>query len=401
MKLSTVFFIAITNFWSRRLRAILTVLAVTIGIGAIIFLVSLGYGLERLVTSQVANFDAFTVIDVPSANLKVQKINDETLSVITNTSHVQKIATTINMAGRLKLAETAATTESLVQSCDSEYLKMAGISIKEGRWYEDSKSEIVINTVLRNLLFKENEVIIGKKIVADINLEESLRATDLQDGSIVKSLSEMTIVGFVEDESSPIAYIPQNTMKDIGAVNYTSLKVKIDDKENAEIVRKAIENLGYSTEYVGDTVKQIVQIFSYFRILLGAFGLIALVVAALGTFNTLTISLLERIREVGLMKIMGMNSRDIYFLFMSESVFIGFVGGIMGALLGQLLGIIINFILAMFANKAGVDPLSIFYTPWTFPVYIGIFSLVVSFLTGWYPARRAVKVDALDAIRYE
>jgi len=400
MKLSNIIYIAITNFWSRRLRAILTVVAVSIGIGAIIFLVSLGYGLEKLVTSQVANFEAFTVIDVPSANLKVQKINDETLSIVKNTAHVTSVATTINVAGRLKTTGTETTTESLVQSCDPEYLKMAGITLKDGHWYEKDKNQIVINTVLKNLLFPSSDAI-GKSISADVNLEESLRKTDLQEGSIVKNLPNLTIAGVVDDETSPIAYLPQEVIKASGAINYTSIKVKIDDKNNAEVVRKALENLGYSTEYVGDTVKQIIQIFSYFRILLGAFGLIALIVAALGTFNTLTISLLERIREVGLMKVMGMNSRDIYFLFMAESVFIGFTGGIIGIIFGHALGMVINAILALLAQKAGVDALSVFYTPWTFPVYIGIFSLVVSFITGWYPARRAVKVDALDAIRYE
>ena len=404
MRLRSLVKIALQNFLSRKLRALLTVAAVTIGIAAIIFLISLGYGLERLVTSQVVNFDAFTIVDIPSANLKVQKINIETINTFKQISHVKTLAPSINIGGKLKIANGESTVESVVQSSSLEYIKMSGTALKEGEWFGETKDEAVINTVLANLLFKEGtptSEIIGKSIDANIIIDRDLRLPDAEAGSVVKTLPTLKVTGITEEGESPIAYIGLNATQSAGAINYTTIKLKVDDKQNIEIVRKALENLGYITEYVGDTIKQIADIFSYFRILLGAFGFIALIVASLGTFNTLTISLLERIREIGLLKVIGMQSRDIYRLFLAESLFIGVLGGIIGVIMGYSGGLVINLILRALANKAGVEPVAIFYTPWTLAFYVGIFSILIGFLTGWYPARRAVKTNALDAIRYE
>ena len=138
-----------------------------------------------------------------------------------------------------------------------------------------------------------------------------------------------------------------------------------------------------------------------FRASLAAFGLIALVVAALGTFNTLTISLLERTREVGLFKALGMDNKSIYKLFISEALIIGVLGGVIGLIIGGSLAEFINWILKMLAMRAGAEPLNVFVTPWSFALLVATFSVLVGFLTGWYPARRAVKINPLDALRYE
>lgn len=404
MRLKSLIKISLKNFWSRRMRAILTILAVTIGISAIIFLISLGYGLERLVTSQVVNFDAFTVIDLTAENTKVQKLNSITNANIAKIGHVTSTAPLINLAGRIKTPDTESTVEAVIQSSNLSYIKMAGTLIKSGEWYAENDGQVVINRVLANLLFKqgtEDKNIIGKQLNADLIIGRDYRAADEEEGSIIKELPVLTISGITEEGQSPITYINLKTAKDAGVINYSSLKLKIDSKDNVEMVRKALENLGYSTEYVGDTIKQISDIFTYFRIILGAFGLIALIVASLGTFNTLTISLLERIREIGLLKVIGMQSKDIYQMFIIESLFIGFVGGTIGVALGYLNGLLINFILHALATRAEAEAITIFYTPWTLAFYVSLFSIAVGFITGWYPARRAVKTNALDAIRYE
>jgi ABC-type antimicrobial peptide transport system permease subunit len=148
-------------------------------------------------------------------------------------------------------------------------------------------------------------------------------------------------------------------------------------------------------------VSEISRVFSLFRVILGIFGLIALIVAALGAFNTLTISLLERIREVGLFKALGMRNKDIYKLFLTESLFIGIFGGTLGLILGGFLGQGINVILKFMAQRAHAEAIPLFITPWFFALGVALFSVVVGFLTGWYPSKRAVKIDPLDALRYE
>ncbi len=403
MKLYELIKIALENFWSRRMRAILTISAVTIGIAAIIFLISLGYGLEKLVTSQVASFDAFTILDVPSANLKTQKINEDAVNRIKSTGHIESVTPVINLGGRIKPKEKTTTTESVVQASTSDYLKLSGTPIRDGKWLEND-NDIVINKTLANLLFGENwrwDTVKNSKINLDLVIERDLRAPDQNEGSVTANVEELNIIGVVDEGANPIGYITLDQAYKSGVLNYSSLKLKIDDTKNVEKVRKGLENLGYSTEWVGDTVKQIQDVFMIFRIVLGAFGLIALLVASLGTFNTLTISLLERIREIGLMKVLGMQSRDIYRLFMTESLFIGLTGGFIGIIIGYFSGLIINTILTILAKRAEVEAITVFYTPITLALGIAIFSILVGFMTGWYPARRAVKTNALDAIRYE
>ena len=104
MRLYNLIYLAWKNLWLHRLRAILTIGGVTLGVGAIVFLVSIGFGLERLVTSQVANFEAFTTVDVPSANLKTGKINQEAIERLKKIPRTAQVDEVVDLAGRVRLS---------------------------------------------------------------------------------------------------------------------------------------------------------------------------------------------------------------------------------------------------------------------------------------------------------
>lgn len=400
MKLKTIIKIASKNLWSHRLRTILTVTGVTIGISSIIFLVSLGYGLEQLVTNQVANFDAFTTIDVPSANISTFRLDDTAIDKVSSFAHVAKIAPVTNLAGRIKKSESASTAETIIIGADQDYWKIAEVISDSAGKMPETKEEVSLNKAALNLIGESSDNVIGKTIDLDIIIPAEFRDNPT-DGMKVANQVPLKIVGILSDNKSPAVYTTSDFLKSQGVAKYSSLKLKVDDKDNVEIVRKQLENIGFSTEYVGDTVNEISQVFSLFRVILAAFGSIALIVAALGTFNTLTISLLERIREIGLFKALGMRNRDVYKLFLTESLIIGLLGGILGMALGYSLGCIINCVLSALASKANTETIKIFVTPWFFTIMIAFFSVVVGFITGWYPSKRAVKIDPLDALRYE
>jgi ABC-type antimicrobial peptide transport system permease subunit len=242
--------------------------------------------------------------------------------------------------------------------------------------------------------------VIGKKVKLDVIIPPENQT--ISTGPIkVEKEAEFRVVGVSSEEKTAHSLVPIARLEKIDATKYTTLKVKVDNRDNVPRIRKQIENNGFSTEYIGDTVQQISQFFSFFRIILFAFGFIALVVAALGTFNTLTISLLERIKEVGLFKALGMRNRDVYKIFLTEALLIGAAGGILGLTLGIVSGQIINMVLYFLADRAHVERIGIFETPMVFALIVAGFSLVLGFVTGWYPARRAVKIDPLDALRYE
>lgn len=401
MKLKVLLILAYKSLWSHRLRAILTMSGVAIGVASIIFLVSLGYGLEQLVTDQVANFNAFSVIDVTTSNPKTIKIDQPAIEKISKNNNVAQVGPVANLAGRIKKKEADSAAETVVIAGENNYWEMADIKVDKGTM-PTNKDEVVINKSVITLIGEDPENIIGKQIVLDMLISPELQKNTDSPLKTVKDV-QLKVVGIMNEEISPIVYIKTDLLSINEADKYSALKVRVNAKEKDKIAetRAFLENMGYKTDYVGDTVSEINQVFSLFRVILAAFGMVALIVASLGTFNTLTISLLERIREVGLMKALGMRNRDIYKLFLTESLIIGLVGGIFGLLLGLGLGQALNLLLKILAMRSHVEIIQLFVTPWLFALAVASFSIIVGFLTGWYPSKRAVKIDPLDALRYE
>ncbi len=212
---------------------------------------------------------------------------------------------------------------------------------------------------------------------------------------------EYTIIGVTPDERTPLFYVPLVHLRSLGIYNYSQAKIVVNKEQNLAEVRERIESQGYSTSSVSDTVSQINSLFATLRLLLALVGMVALSVASLGMFNTLTVSLLERTREVGLLKAMGMKSYEVRDLFLAESMIMGSLGGILGITVGLLIGFILQLILSAFSIIKGAGFLSIINIPLPFAFAIILLSFIVGILTGIYPARRAKKITALNALRYE
>jgi putative ABC transport system permease protein len=382
-----------------RSRTVLTIVGVVIGIGAILTLVSVGYGLQRMVTEEVTKFDAFSIIDVSTGESSVVKLNSESLQKFSDISSVESVGAESDLAGKIKYGSSV--TDVVFYAVDKNYQEYEHVSADKGNFvdYDENKQQIVLSSAIVKLLgITDEKSIIGKEISADVIIIKSL-STD--EGARTIPEQQFTISGIVEDNSTSFAYISQNVAKKIGVANYSTVKVKLKDQNQVDTVRNSIENMGFGTEHVEDTLNQINQVFSIVKILLGILGFVAMVVALLGMFNTLTISLLERMREVGYLKVLGARSRDIFMLFITESVLIGVFGGVIGVTTGLMLEIFVNSIVSYFARSAGAFPITILYTPYYFAVLMALFSFIVGLLTGVYPARRAVKVKPLDVLRYE
>ena len=121
----------------------------------------------------------------------------------------------------------------------------------------------------------------------------------------------------------------------------------------------------------------------------------------MGMLNTLSVSLLQRTREVGILKALGAKRKDIFFMFVFEAAIISFLGGLVGFVVGYGGAILINFIFNIFASRQGLSAINFVYIPPAFRMAISLFILFLGFVTGLLPARRAALIHALDALRYE
>lgn len=388
---------AFRNLFSHRLRTYLTLLGIMIGISAIVFLVSFAFGIEKLVTSEITGGDAFKLIDVGTGNSEVIKLNTEAVDGLGNLPYSNSVETTLNLAGKAKDGDR--TMDVAFFSASPKYVEWSGYRTKIGKIYNEADvDKAVINTAYLEFLKIDNpEDAISKKIILDVIIPKELIDSE---ESLTLPDHEYEIVGVFESGSSPNIFSSQKII--LPHIKYFSqAKVEITNRDKVLDLRKQIEGMGFKTQYVGDTVSQIEQIFNVFKLILGSFGLIALVVASLGMFNTLTISLLERMREVALLKILGTQRKDISRLFMVEALIFGAIGGVFGIILGVVSGQIFNIFLNRYAVQSGGDPVRMFFYPIWFIVSMLAFSLLVGVLTGIYPSKRAATVKSLDVIRYE
>lgn len=391
---------AFRNLLAHPLRSFLTLMGIVIGVGAIIFLVSLGFGIERLVAEQVSGGDAFRLVDVGTGNSQIINLNQKSVKQIQSLSNVKSAEFIINIGGKAKKAGQDSMDVAIYGS-SQDYLNWLGVKAKWGSNFNLSKEpkKILVNTAfLKFLGSSAPESYLGQQVTFDAIIPKELSANNQ---NIEAGDQKYEIGGVIQDDAGPNIYLAASELEKLGAVNYSQVKIEMKDRNNVVALRKQIENMGFKTQYVGDTVNQIQEIFNIFKIILGSFGFVALVVAALGMFNTLTISLLERIKEVALLKILGMKRRDINRLFLTEATIFGSLGGLLGIALGIGLGKVANAILNYFALNAGGDRVSVFYySPWFIAVVV-VFSLLIGMITGLYPARRATRVKALDVLRYE
>lgn len=264
---------------------------------------------------------------------------------------------------------------------------------------DKSLKQAVVNKAVLSIIGMNEGEAVGKKITLTF-----VAVGDLTEGETERIESvptEYTIVGVTPEEGTPVVYVPFIELRSLGITRISQIKIIADDKDSLPGVRASIEAMGYGTVSVVDTVSQINSLFASFRLVLAVIGMVALSVATLGMFNTLTVSLLERTREVGLMKAMGMKSEEVRELFLTESMIMGFYGGLLGLLIGFGVGKLLSLVLSSVAIARGVGFVDVSVVPFSFVMTVVALSLVVGILTGYYPAKRATKISALNALRYE
>ena len=179
------------------------------------------------------------------------------------------------------------------------------------------------------------------------------------------------------------------------------LTVSVSSAGKVEQVQDAIKKLGLRTYSVLDATKSLRRFFAIFDMFLGIFGSLALAVASLAIVNTLVMAVLERRREIGVMKALGAGDGDVKKLFFTEAGAMGVVGGALGVGIGWFIGRLINFGTTIYLKRQGLPPENVWLVPWWLVGFAIVFAVVISLIAALYPAARAAKLDPIKALRYE
>jgi putative ABC transport system permease protein len=266
--------------------------------------------------------------------------------------------------------------------------------------------------------------VLGRQIIMRYAERESSNANgDSASYSVISRELPLTIVGVTDLDPDNLggaqarAFLPQKLLESLHAMQaydfrdstratsaqpaYSRVIARVSGAGKVDSVEQVIKKLGFNTFSILDASKGLQTVFRIVDSFLLVFGSLALTVACIGIINTLVMAILERRREIGIMKAIGASDGDLRNLFFAEAGAMGILGGIFGTLLGWVIGRTINFGTNIYFRSLGIPAEKILAVPWWLvAAAIGV-ALVVSLVSGLYPAARAAKLDPVQALRYE
>ncbi|MDR7869503.1 MAG: ABC transporter permease [Tissierellaceae bacterium] len=424
----------IKNLWRRKLRTSLTILGVVIGTSSIIVMLSLGFGLTDFFEQQISQWGSLTTINVHKKwvdpmqpGQKEVDLDDKAIEAFKIMRNVDAVSPMLETYGAVINGKYIA--QVPIRGMDPAAMEAFGFEAAEGRLLTNNDELGVVfgSGMARNFwdpnarVWREPKIDLMKdKMSVTLNSDYGYsypgqKKVDYKEYKI-KSIGVLTEGNW---ETSYGIYMPikdvQTMIKDKekaegqrpqpgrNSSEYNRIDVKVNDIENVEKIQDTIKEMGFEAYSLNDQLEMMKDQATMIQAVLGGIGGVSLLVAAIGITNTMIMSIYERTREIGVMKVIGASLKDIKDLFLFESAIIGLSGGIFGVGFSYLLSFLINKFgaqsfgesMGMYgATKISVIPI------WLIFVAMG-FSILIGVISGYFPARRAMKLSALDAIRTE
>ncbi len=456
MIFSDTFQLALRNLREAVLRTVLTVLGVSIGIGSLVAMVSFGVGMQEQIVGRFMRsgmFDTITVMPRISglghemgamarketrrqagdkaAEKAREQLDDTAMQRLSGIPQVKEVFPNLRIPVEVRYGQF------------SEYAGAVGIplsargeglfqKVSQGSFFPNDSDDVCMLSLefARQIQEGNPGALIGKDLTLAYAATEAVRPTAIPMGPLVglnlqRNERRFRIVGIVEREPGPnvgfgmfsSVMIPLRKAREIGAYDisnpqaflsqltdkrtYSSVTVKVNKPQDTEEVERRIRDLGFSFFSLNDALQGAKKAFILLDLLLAMVGSIALTVASLGIVNTMVMSILERTREIGIMKAIGGSDGDIRKVFLVEASSIGVMGGLLGMALGWVVGRAVNFGANIYIERQGGTPDNLFSIPWWLAAGALAFSVAVSLLAGSYPAARAARLDPIQALRHD
>jgi putative ABC transport system permease protein len=455
MKSRDLFELAGRNLREAILRNSLTTLGIAVGVASLVAMLSLGVGLQQMINKRMARSGLFNAIFVTqrqtfrgfggeegrrnrdaaatNPNEEPRALDDAAIEEIRKLPNVTeanpdiRFTSDVRYNGSSRLAFLAGLPPSAASDDAFEGMK--------GHFFSSPDAdEAILQVEFAKDLQTDTNSLIGKKLTLRYAERRSLPAEKDSNGdpgfSVVRRERDLTIIGIIETTPGgglggfgrggifiPITLAQnlrsvQNT--DVRAIlraanggstarTYGNVTVRMKSANEVQVAEDKIKKLGFGTFSLLDASQNVRRVFAVIDVFLGIFGSLALAVAFLGIVNTLVMAILERRREIGILKALGAGDKDVQKLFFTEAGAMGVIGGALGVFFGWVMGQLINFGTNIYLRR--LDPAtpsqSIFAVPWWLVGGAIGFSIVVSLLAGMYPASRAARLNPVEALRYE
>lgn len=447
MRFGDLLFMSAASLWKRKVRTILTVLGVVIGTASIVVMVSLGLGLNRSTMATIEENGGLTSIEVREANSYMEgdstnqepkRLDDTLVETLKANPHVELVSPVLSISVIAKCGVYENQLE--IRGMSGEALEQMGIPLASGEVpvSEDELAFLYGNQVLAGFMNSKTgagfwsdgtipEIDFEKDaifLIYDMDSYYNSQGNSENNGQSVKPPKKYLAnyaglaEGGMDTYKSYSWYVYCNIVplenhlkrifkgklipgqpstasgKPYKQFYYNEIYVEVDDMEYVGEVQKWITDMGYqtysNTEWVDSTKKQ----YGYIQAVLGGIGAVSLVVAAIGITNTMMMSIYERTKEIGVMKVIGCNMKDIRTLFLMEAGFIGLIGGILGLLFSAFISLLINRVVAGMGMEMGLS-----YIPAWLAGASVLFAVFVGMTAGFFPALRAMRLSPLAAIR--
>ena len=430
-----------SNLWKRKVRTILTVLGVVIGVASIVVMVSLGLGLSRSLMAQYESYGSLTQITVnepwgDSSSEEVKRLDQKLIDEILAMEHVESVYPMLRTQALAKYGSYEGYLQ--LQGLTKEYFEEINIEVGGGQLPgNDEKLTFFYGCeVLQNFYNPKGNGMGGPPdidlmkdpIFVIFDMDAYYEAGSTDENGQTKKPPKKYLIETCGVEASPgeeqwsqygwytfcdidqlmaeLKKIFKNkvipgqpstkTGKPYKEIFYSQLLVNVDSMDNVVVLQKSLTDLGYDAYSQAEWVESEQKTMGYIQAVLGGIGAVSLFVIA----NTMMMSIYERTKEIGVMKVLGCDLRNIRSLFLMEAGFIGFIGGVIGLILSFILSVIINKVAAN-ANEYMATSGGISYIPIWLVFLSLVFAVMVGMVAGFFPARRAMRLSPLAAIRNE